>query len=129
MGLTANQLLEEARRSVREITPGEAKERIERGEFDLILDVREPAEWQEGHLPGAVHAPRGLLEWFADPGTKYAKQEIVSHREGRILVHCASGGRSLLAAQVLQQMGYRDVASMSGGFVEWAKMGNPVGKS
>jgi rhodanese-related sulfurtransferase len=124
--VTANQLLEEARRNVAEIPAGEAKERIDRGEFDLVLDVREPAEWQQAHLPDAVHAPRGLLEWFADPSTKYAKPEITSRREGRILIHCASGGRSLLAAEVLLRMGYRSVTSMAGGIAEWVKLGHRV---
>ncbi len=123
---TATRLLEMARRTVGELTAPEAKARLDRGEFDLVLDVREPEEWQKGHLPKAMHAPRGMLEWYADATTKYGRPEITGRREGRILVACASGGRSLLAAETLRRMGYRDVTSLAGGFAEWSKLGLPV---
>ncbi len=126
--LTAGRLLEQARRTVGELTAPEAKARLDRGEFDLVLDVREPEEWHQGRLPRAHHAPRGMLEWYADPSTKYGRPEITGHREGRILVACASGGRSLLAAETLRRMGYRDVTSLAGGFAEWARQGFPVEK-
>ncbi len=124
--LTASQMLEEARRTVPEITASQARDRLERGEMDLLLDVRETDEWERGHIPGAVHAPRGLLEWYADPSSPYAKPALTENREARILVQCASGGRSLLAAQTLRQMGYPNVASMAGGFKEWSTRGFPV---
>ncbi|HZS92307.1 MAG TPA: rhodanese-like domain-containing protein [Chloroflexota bacterium] len=124
--LTASQMLEEARRTVPEITASQARDRLERGEMDLLLDVRETDEWERGHIPGAVHAPRGLLEWYADPSSPYAKPALTENREARIVVQCASGGRSLLAAQTLRQMGYPNVASMAGGFKEWSTHGFPV---
>jgi rhodanese-related sulfurtransferase len=124
--LTAIRLLEHARRSVPELTAQEAKARLDRGEFDLILDVRESEEWQKGRLPGAVHAPRGMLEFHADPSTKYARSEITSRREANVLIACASGCRSLLAAETLQRMGYRRVASLAGGLAEWVRLGLPV---
>ncbi len=136
--LTASQMLEEARRTVPEITASQARDRLERGEMDLLLDVRETDEWERGHIPGAVHAPRGLLEWYADPSSPYAKPALTEDREARIVVQCASGGRSLLvvqcasggrsllAAQTLRQMGYPNVASMAGGFKEWSTRGFPV---
>ena len=92
----------------------------------MLLDVRELAEWEKGHIPGALLAPRGMLEWYADPTTPYAKAELTTKRDARISVACASGGRSLLAAQTLQSMGYADVVSMAGGFNEWSKQGLPL---
>ncbi len=112
--LTASQMLEEARRTVPEITASQARDRLERGEMDLLLDVRETDEWERGHIPGAVHAPRGLLEWYADPPSPYAKPALTENREARIVVQCASGGCSLLVVQTLRQMGYPNVASMAG---------------
>jgi rhodanese-related sulfurtransferase len=124
--VTANQLLEEARKNVPEVTAAETKERLDRGEVDLILDVREPEEWAKGHIPGAVHAVRGMLEWYADPTSPYAKREITSKQDGRVVVHCSHGGRSLLAADMLKKMGYKNVASMAGGFTDWEAKGLPV---
>jgi|SRR6266849_801314 rhodanese-related sulfurtransferase len=124
--VTANQLLEEARKSVPEVTAAETKERLDRGEVDLILDVREPEEWAKGHIPGAVHAVRGMLEWYADPTSPYAKREITSKQDGQVVVHCSHGGRSLLAADMLKKMGYKNVASMAGGFTDWEAKGLPV---
>jgi rhodanese-related sulfurtransferase len=67
-----------------------------------------------------------MLEWYADPTTPYAKPELTTKKDARIIVACASGGRSLLAAQTLQSMGYSNVVSMTGGFNEWSKQGFPV---
>jgi rhodanese-related sulfurtransferase len=91
-----------------------------------VLDVREPAEWEKGHIPGAVLAPRGMLEWYADPTTPYAKPELTTKRDARLTVACASGGRSMLAAETLKKMGYPNVLNMAGGFNEWSKQGFPV---
>ncbi len=124
--VTANQLLEEARKNVPEVTAAETKERLDRGEVDLILDVREPEEWAKGHIPGAVHAVRGMLEWYADPTSPYAKREITSKQDGRVVVHCSLGGRSLLAADMLKRMGYKNVTSMAGGFTDWEAKGLPI---
>lgn len=118
--------LDDAWRTVVEITPAQVQERMDRGEVDLILDVRESDEWAQGHIPGALHAPRGLLEWYADPGSDATKPELTAQREGRIVVYCGSGGRSLLASQMLQRMGYADVVSMGGGFADWAAAGFPI---
>jgi rhodanese-related sulfurtransferase len=121
-----NRLLDQARRAVPEITSDQAKERLDRGEVDLLLDVREADEWERGHIPGALHTPRGLLEWYADPTTPYAKPALCGNREARIVVQCASGGRSLLAAETLRKMGYPNVVNMAGGFKEWSARGFPV---
>jgi rhodanese-related sulfurtransferase len=123
---TASQIVAEARQTIPEITVAQAKEELDQGQVGLVLDVREPAEWEKGHIPGAVLAPRGMLEWYADPTTPYAKPELTTKRDARVIVACASGGRSMLAAETLKQMGYTNVVNMAGGFNEWSKQGFPV---
>lgn len=118
--------IDEAWLTVPEIAPAQAQDRLARGEVDLLLDVRERDEWEQGHLAGAVHAPRGLLEWYADPSSSAAKPEITSNPRARIVVYCSGGGRSLLAARTLQRMGYPNVTSIGGGFEEWSAQGLPI---
>jgi rhodanese-related sulfurtransferase len=125
-GKGASQIVAQARQSIPEITAVQAREELDQGQVGLLLDVREPAEWEKGHIPGAVLAPRGMLEWYADPTTPYAKAELTTKRDARIIVACASGGRSMLAAQTLQLMGYPHVVNMAGGFNEWSKQGFPI---
>jgi rhodanese-related sulfurtransferase len=125
-GKSANQLVAQGRKSIPELSVTQAKEQLEQGKVGLLLDVREPAEWEKGHIAGAILAPRGMLEWYADPTTPYAKPEITTKRDAHIIVACASGGRSLLAAQTLRSMGYSNVVSMAGGFNEWSKQGFPI---
>ncbi len=124
--MDAGQIVAEARQTIPEVTVAQAKEELDQGQVGLLLDVREPSEWDKGHIPGAVLAPRGMLEWYADPTTPYAKPEITTKRDTRIIVQCASGWRSLLAAETLKKMGYTHVVSMAGGFNEWSKQGFPV---
>ncbi len=126
MPLTAAQMLAEARRNVPEISAAEAKERLDRGEVDLIVDVREAGEWEKGHIPGAAHVPRGFLEWMADPTSPTANRRLTGDVEQRIVVHCGGGARSLLAAATLKRMGYANVASMAGGLTDWSRQGFPI---
>ncbi len=123
---SASQIVADTRQTIAEITVAQAKEELEQGQAGLVLDVREPAEWEKGHIPGVLLAPRGMLEWYADPTTPYAKPELTTRREGRIIIVCASGGRSMLAAQTLKSMGYTNVVNMAGGFNEWSKQGFPI---
>ncbi len=123
---SASQIVAEARQTIPEITVAQAKEELDQGQVGLVLDVREPAEWEKGHIPGVVLAPRGMLEWYADPTTPYAKPELTTKQDSRIIVSCASGGRSMLAAETLKKMGYTNVVNMAGGFNEWSKQGLPV---
>jgi rhodanese-related sulfurtransferase len=122
------QFLGEARRLVRELSPTEAQSLIGSGEVDVVVDVREPEEWKAGHMPGAVHAPRGMLEWHADPLSPLGQATITESRHGRVVVVCATGARSLLAARTLLQMGYTNVASMRGGYRQWLALGLPSAK-
>lgn len=77
----------------------------------MILDVRQTEEYSEGAIPGAVHIPRGVLE--------EAVEQMVPDRDSRVVIYCASGVRSVFAAETLGNMGYSDVASMNGGFNKW----------
>ncbi len=121
-------LLTEARKTVPELSAEEAKAKLDSGEVDLIVDVREPAEWDAGHIPGALHAPRGMIEWLSDPEYANHNPTLAAAREKNVVIHCAAGGRSLLAAQSLQRLGFEHVSSMSGGFNDWAAKGLPVEK-
>jgi rhodanese-related sulfurtransferase len=123
---SVGQIVAKARKTVSEITVTQAKEELEQGHVGLVLDVREAPEWEQGHIPGAVLVPRGLLEWCADPTTPSARAELTARREARIIVACASGLRSLLATATLQSMGYTNVVSLAGGFTAWSKQGFPV---
>ncbi|WP_136589697.1 rhodanese-like domain-containing protein [Salinigranum halophilum] len=96
------------------------------GETDVVvLDVRDIREaWIEGGVPGAKHAPRGMVEWWADPSTKYYKPFF--HPSKRYVVYCNEAGRSALVAKTLGEMGYDDVAHLEGGFTAWKEQGSAV---
>jgi rhodanese-related sulfurtransferase len=84
----------------------------------LLVDVRETVERErEGFIPGSVHAPRGLLEFHADPESPTFNNELQPDR--RLILYCGTGGRSALAAKTLLDMGYSDVASLAGGYAAW----------
>lgn len=86
----------------------------------VLVDVRETVERErEGMIPGSVHAPRGMLEFHADPESPAYKAEL--RPEDRIILYCGTGGRSALAAKTLLDMGYTDVASLAGGYEAWRK--------
>jgi rhodanese-related sulfurtransferase len=126
MSVTAEQLLSEARLTVPEISPQETRQRLDDREIDVVLDVRETSEYNDAHIPNALHTPRGLLEWRADPNHPSRDEQFAGQTAARIVVLCASGGRSLLAAKTLREMGYADVSSMRGGMNEWKATGLPV---
>src|SRR5215831_9167714 len=115
MAKTYKQLMEEARQAVPEVTVDEVKNRLERGEKWALLDVREREEYREGHLDGAQSLPRGFLEMRVE--------EAVPDKSTPIIAYCAGGVRSLIAARTLKEMGYENVASMSGGYTAWKNAG------
>ena len=122
---TAAQLVQEAKQHVQNLTVEQVATEIATGSVTLI-DIREPAERQTGTIPGAIHAPRGMLEFYADSTSPYHRPEFGPNQ--RIILHCASGGRSALAADTLQRMGYTHVAHLDGGFKAWEAAGQPVTK-
>jgi rhodanese-related sulfurtransferase len=95
----------------------------------LFVDIREPAELQrEGQVPGAFHAPRGVLEFWVDPVSAWHKPALAQPGIQMVL-YCAVGWRSALAALALQQMGVDNVSHLGGGLVAWKAAGGPVDKS
>ena len=119
------EMIQEARAQVRELPPKEVAAALERGEVDLVLDVREPEEWSRGHIPGSVNIPRGWIEIRADPDSPGAHQELSRNRQARIVVYClqAPSARSVLAAQTLLEMGYTNVSGIEGGLLNWREQG------
>lgn len=93
-----------------------------------LIDVREPTEWAKGHIPGAVHVPRGLLEFKADPSLEAYWDSAIDPAK-RLITYCASGGRSALAAKTLKDMGYPRVGHLQGGFTAWSDAGKPVARA
>jgi len=93
----------------------------------LVIDIREPAEYERGHIPGAVHLPRGLLE-FEIHGLveRLRRDHNLAPEEQAIILYCGTGGRSALAAETMMTMGYRNVRSLSGGIVAWAQAQLPL---
>jgi rhodanese-related sulfurtransferase len=98
------------------------------GERDdlLVVDVRESSEHEQGHVKGALLIPRGILEAAADPTYPKHVPELSSGRKRPIVLYCATGGRSAMAAAVLQMMGYDEVYSLDGGFTAWEQAGLAV---
>jgi rhodanese-related sulfurtransferase len=91
----------------------------------LLVDIRDIRELdRDGRVPGALHAPRGMLEFWVDPATPYHREVFASGR--KFVFFCAAGGRSALAAQALQRMGLEPVAHMGGGFGAWKAAGGPI---
>lgn len=127
MGKSLKDLVTEAKGRIREVSAADAARALESNPAILILDVREPGEYAEGHIPGALNIPRGMLEPKAD--LEYPNREPrLADRSLPIIVHCASGARSAFATDVLQSMGFTNVTSMAGGIQAWRKKGLPVEK-
>lgn len=114
---TGKDPIEEAKRQIEEVTPEQVRDMQQRNESVVYLDVREPNEWNLGRLPHAIHLPRGNLE---------TKVEGMIDRGQRVVIYCARGNRSALAALTMKQMGYENVASMARGFLGWADINGEV---
>ena len=112
---SARDLLAAAKAEITEIDGAAAQARIDEG--PLFLDVREPDEWEQGAIPGALHIPRGRLETNIEG-------QVPDHGT-EIIVNCASGVRSAYAAKTLQDLGYTNVVSLAGGFNKWKDEGRP----
>lgn len=111
-------LVSRARQRVAETTAADVRARLARGEAITLVDVREESEWARGHIPGAVHVGKGVIERdiearFPDP-------------DAPLVLYCGGGFRSVLAADALAEMGYTRVVSMDGGWRGWTEAGGPV---
>jgi rhodanese-related sulfurtransferase len=109
-------LVEQAKKNITEVRPTDAATKMKGGNT-VIVDVREKGEWDEEHIPDAIHMSRGMLELDIE--------EKVPDVSTTVIVHCGGGGRSALAAESLQKMGYKNVRSMAGGFKAWKAAGLP----
>ena len=118
-------LVDETKRQLENLSVEELKSEMEERDDLLLIDIRELQEHVDlGTIPGARHAPRGMLEFWADPSSPYYRGYFAEDR--RVVLFCAGGGRSALAARALKDMGYPDVAHLAAGFNGWAKAGEAV---
>ena len=123
MTSTVVELVTRAKSQVENLTPDQVAQ--EAAEGAVLIDLREPAELRnDGTIEGAVHAPRGMLEFYADPNSPYHRPEFDPSR--RTILFCASGGRSALGAVALAGLGYGDVAHLDGGLKAWRSEGRPT---
>lgn len=125
MHKTSKDMVTEAKGKIQNLDPAQVAAEQEDGA--MLVDLRDEPEIREnGRIPGAVHIPRGMLEFRADPTSPYHDESL--NPEQRVILHCASGGRSALGAVTLQEMGYTNVAHLDGGFKGWMEQGQPVEK-
>ncbi len=113
-------LVADAKKKITEISPTDAAAKSKSSPDAVIVDVREKDEFDEAHIPDAVHMSRGMLE--------FEIEDQFPDRNTPIICHCGGGGRSALAAETLQKMGYKNVRSMAGGFKAWKTAGLPTTK-
>jgi rhodanese-related sulfurtransferase len=126
MSKSPAELVAEARTRITEVSV-EALAAQAPGSF-VLIDVREPAEYATAHLAGAIHIPRGVLEFQveANPAIACVTEPALALREQPIVLYCRTGGRSALAAESLQQLGFTRVRSLAGGITAWTAAGMPV---
>lgn len=121
---TVGQMVEEAQARIENLTNEQLQAEMARGEVQVV-DIRDVRERENlGYIPCSFHVPRGMLEFWLDPTSKYYSGKI--DPEKRIVLHCAGGHRSALSAVVLKDMGFPDVAHLEPGFNGWAASGLPV---
>ncbi|MGH3949873.1 MAG: rhodanese-like domain-containing protein [Pseudonocardiaceae bacterium] len=120
---SVKEMITAAKAGIENLSPAEVAAEVDEGEV-LLVDVREPAETAGGIIPTAVLAPRGMLEFYADAASPYFNEAFAPSR--RVIVYCAAGSRSALAAASLQHLGYRDVAHLDGGLKRWLDEGWPT---
>ena len=113
-------LVDESRKKIKETNVAGVKRRMEAGEKFLLVDTREDIEWANGHIPGAVHLGKGIIERDIE--------QAVPDTSTKLILYCGGGFRSALAADNLQKMGYTNVESMDGGWKGWVSAGLPTAK-
>jgi rhodanese-related sulfurtransferase len=113
-------LVNDAKKRIKETNVGDMKRRMDAGEKIVLVDVREESEWAQGHLPGAIHLGKGIIERDIE--------QRVPETGAKIVLYCGGGFRSALTADNLQKMGYTNVESMDGGWKGWIGAGLPTQK-
>ena len=111
-------IVNDAKSSIKEMTVAEVKAKRDRGDKFYFIDVREESEWSKGHVAGAIHIGKGVIERDLEKNINDTKAEII--------LYCGGGFRSALAADSIQKMGYTNVISMDGGYSGWVKAGYPI---
>ena len=114
-------LIASVRTDVRDVSVQQTRDRIRSNPSLQLVDIREDSEWSAGHAAGAVHIGKGVIERDIE--------EKVPDKNAEIILYCGGGFRSVLAADAVQKMGYRNVASMAGGWREWKEIGAPIDNS
>ena len=123
---TVKMLVAEAKEQTKSISPADAHGQQQVGAA-ILVDIRDIRELQrDGRIEGAFHAPRGMLEFWADPDSPYHKEIFAT--KGEIVLFCASSWRSALAAKTLQDMGFSNIRDMNGGFTAWKTASLPITK-
>ena len=113
-------LVQDAKKRIKETNVPEVKRRRDAGEKLILVDVREDNEWAKGHLPGAVHLGKGIIERDIE--------QAVPDTSAKVILYCGGGFRSALVADNLQKMGYTNVESMDGGWKGWLEAGLPIAR-
>lgn len=113
-------LVRDAKSRIKEEDFRATKNRIDAGEKIVLVDTREESEWARGHLPGAIHLSKGVIERDVE--------RLIADKDATIVLYCGGGFRSALAADNLQKMGYHNVISMDGGWRGWTEAGFPIVK-
>ncbi|MBT8126784.1 MAG: rhodanese-like domain-containing protein [Gammaproteobacteria bacterium] len=116
---TFKQIVDRARRDVKELFPWDVEERIQQNIDLLVLDIREECEYVAFHIENSMLIPRGILETACEEEYEDSVPELINSREREIIVVCRSGNRSILAAQTMQWMGYQNVVSLQTGLRGW----------
>lgn len=121
---SSKQLVEEANAKIKTLSLDEAKDKLGNADVQFI-DIRDVRELErEGTIPGAIHAPRGMLEFWVDPDSPYFKPVFAENKQ--FILYCQSSWRSALAAAALQDMGLNDVCHFDGGYGNWKQSGGPT---
>ena len=119
-------LVAAAKAEIETLSPADADAAAKDGSA-LLVDLRDPRELdREGRIPGAFHAPRGMIEFWIDPASPYFKEALATGQ--KLIFFCASAWRSALTVKTLQDMGVDNIAEIEGGFGKWRKDGHPVDK-
>ena len=123
---TFNELIADSLKNVDEIFPWDLEEKLESGNKPILLDVREPNEFDAMHIQGALNVPRGILETACEYDYEETVPELVEARDKEIVIICRSGNRSVFAAEVMQKMGYKNVVSLKTGMRGWSDYEQPM---
>ena len=113
-------LVNDSKKKIKETDVADVKRRLEAGEEFVLVDTREDSEWANGHIPGAIHLGKGIIERDIE--------QSVPDTKTKLILYCGGGFRSALAAETLQRMGYSNVESMDGGWKGWVSAGLPTAK-